>query len=258
MNYHNERISTLEDINGFDGNGKQALIFWGGWDGHEPELIANRIRAILEVYGMHVRLVDSQACLGDAKLLMEQHLIVPVWTMGEIEDVYVDNVVKAVGNGTGLAGCHGGMCDAFRTSVTWQFMTGGNWVSHPGNDGLAYTVKIRAGSSPIVQGLEDFEVASEQYYLHVDPAVQILAETEFPVYHWYHASNGKVSVPAAWTKYWGHGRVFYTSLGHHDDLFDRSREAGLMLRRGLIWAAAGKDIAAELNGSYRDFANEES
>ena len=53
-------------------------------------------------------------------------------------------------------------------------------MSHPGGNGIHYTVNIRKGSSPIVEGLEDFEVDSEHYYLHVDPAIEVLATTRFP------------------------------------------------------------------------------
>ena len=58
----------------------------------------------------------------------------------------------------GIAGNHGGMCDAFRNNVEWQFMTGGNWVAHPGNDGTEYEVNIKQSSSPIVKGIADFMV----------------------------------------------------------------------------------------------------
>src|SRR5690625_6477291 len=80
-------------------------------------------------------------------------------------------------SGVGLAGCHGGMCDSFRKNVDWQFMTGGNWVAHPGNDGVDYMVNIKHSSSPLLEGMQDFKVTSEQYYLHVDPAVEVLATT---------------------------------------------------------------------------------
>ena len=52
-------------------------------------------------------------------------------------------VTNAVASGVWIAGNHGGMCDAFRNNVEWQFMTGGNWVAHPGNDGVEYTVHIK-------------------------------------------------------------------------------------------------------------------
>ena len=118
-------------------------------------------------------------------------------------------------------------------------MTGGQWVAHPGNDGTRYTVNVRRGSSPIVEGLEDFEVCSEQYYLHVDPAIEVLATTRFPVAAGPHCANKPVDMPVVWTKYWGCGRVFYNSLGHHDDVFDKSPEAAVLMERGLVWAAEG-------------------
>ena len=52
-------------------------------------------------------------------------------------------------------------------------------------------------------------------------------------------------MPVAWTKYWGIGRVFYCSLGHHDDVFDRSPSASVLMERGMVWAAEGKSYAKE-------------
>ena len=222
---------------------KKALIFQGGWDGHEPKLVSARFARLLEKNGFSVQISDSQDCLADADALMELDLIVACWTMGEIDHRYVQNISKAVASGTGLAGCHGGMCDAFRQDTEWQFMTGGQWVSHPGGDGTNYTVNIRHGSSPIVEGLEDFPVCSEHYYLHVDPAIEVLATTRFPVVHYYHISNKPIDMPVAWTKFWGNGRVFYNSLGHHDDVFDKSPSAEVLMERGMLWAAEGKAYA---------------
>ena len=152
-------------------------------------------------------------------------------------------VSEAIGSGVGIAGCHGGMCDSFRNSTEWQFITGGQWVSHPGGDGIKYTVNIHPGSSPIVEGLEDFEVVSEHYYLHIDPSIEVLASTKFPLVNFYHAANKPVQMPVAWTKYWGLGRVFYCSLGHHDDVFDNSPNAQVLMERGMLWAAEGKEYA---------------
>ena len=135
--------------------GKKALIFQGGWDGHEPALVAERFRGMLERHGYACEMHDTQDVLADAEKLMGMDLIVPCWTMGEIKPEYTGNISRAVAAGCGLAGCHGGMCDAFRQDVEWQFMTGGQWVSHPGGDGIDYTVNIRKGSSPIVERSEE-------------------------------------------------------------------------------------------------------
>lgn len=218
---------------------KKALIVWGGWDGHEPEQVAGIFAGILQHEGFEVEVSDTLEAFSDGEKLMGLDLIAPVWTMGQIEQRLVDHVSAAVQNGTGLAGCHGGMCDSFRNNVDWQFMTGGQWVAHPGNDGVKYTVEIKGSSSPLVEGIADFTVASEQYYLHVDPAVEVLATTRFPVVDGPHRLNKAVDMPVIWTKRWGLGRVYYNSLGHHADIVDMPQVKELM-RRGLLWAAAGK------------------
>ena len=124
-------------------------------------------------------------------------------------------------------------------------MTGGQWVSHPGGDGVEYTVNINKGSSPITEGLEDFPVKSEQYYLHIDPANEVLATTRFPSVAYYNTANKAVDIPVAWTRYWGLGRVYYLSLGHHDDVFDLSPTADILLKRGLLWAGEGRQFAED-------------
>ncbi len=222
---------------------KKALIFQGGWDGHEPKLVSKRFAGLLEKNGYEVKITDTLDTLLDREYLMGLDLIVPCWTMGEIPRECRENVCAAVANGTGIAGCHGGMCDSFRQDTEWQFMTGGQWVSHPGGDVTDYTVNVCHGSSPIIEGIEDFTICSEQYYLHVDPAVEVLATTRFPVVNYYHASNKQVDMPVVWTKYWGCGRVFYNSLGHHDDVFDKSPAAEIMMERGMLWAGEGKEYA---------------
>lgn len=222
---------------------KQALIVWGGWDGHEPDKVAARFQRILENEGLEVCVSDTLDAFADAERLMGLHLIVPIWTGGNLAGELCRNVSAAVAAGTGLAGNHGGMCDAFRENVEWQFMTGANWVSHPGGL-IDYTVEIRKNSSsPIVEGIEDFPVHSEQYYLHVDPAIEVLATTRFPLATYYHSANKAIDMPVVWTKKWGHGRVFYSSLGHTDNVFDDSPASEEIMRRGMLWAIEGKDIA---------------
>lgn len=232
----------------------KALIVYGGWEGHTPKESAAVFETELKSRGYDVEMRDSLDAYTDEALMQRVDLIVPIWTMGKIEKEQTENVSNAVASGVGLAGCHGGMCDAFRESVLWQFMTGGNWVAHPGGDGVEYIVHIRNNSSPLLQGIQDFHVKSEQYYLHVDPAVEVLATTPFPTVKWYHSPNGHVDMPVIWTKRWGHGRVFYNSLGHHADIFEIP-EALETMRRGLLWAAEGKQIAVDEGKSLDDYAS---
>jgi len=234
---------------------KKALIVQGGWDGHEPVQVSQIFEKLLIAEGFEVEVSDTLDSFLDVEKLKKLHLIVPSWTMGKITREQSQPVIEAVASGVGIAGCHGGMCDSFRECVEWQFMTGGQWVSHPGGDGVDYIVNVKKGSSPLVDGIEDFRVKSEQYYLHIDPAIEVLATTRFPVVDWFHTSNGPVEMPVVWTKRWGHGRVFYNSLGHHADVFDNESALELM-RRGFLWAAKGKDIAVELNLDSNVFKSE--
>jgi type 1 glutamine amidotransferase len=234
---------------------KKVLIVRGGWAGHDPVRVSERFRDLLEKEGMQVEISDTLDAFLDLDKLMQVHLIIPVWTMGKIANEQVKPVLEAVASGVGIAGCHGGMCDAFRECVEWQFMTGGQWVSHPGGSEVEYTVNIKSTSSPITEGIKDFSIKSEQYYLHIDPAIEVLATTRFPIAAWYHSSNGEVDVPVVWTKRWGHGRVFYSSLGHDNSVFDTS-EALEIMRRGFLWAIEGRDIAIRNNLSSDVFKDE--
>ena len=214
---------------------KRALITWGGWPGHEPDKVAALFAGVLREEGFAVEVTDTLGCFDDAAALTAFDLIVPIWTMSSIEPQQTAHVAAAVAAGTGLAGCHGGMCDAFRNDVLWQFMTGAQWVAHPGNDGVEYGVRI-ISADPLVAGIADFTVKTEQYYLHVDPAVKVLAVCDFPVIDGPHAANGPVAMPVVFTKLWGQGRIYYNALGHHADVIDHGAPLE-MLRRGMLWAA---------------------
>lgn len=213
----------------------KALITWGGWEGHQPDLVAALFAGWLREAGMEVQVTDSLSCFDDPDALTGLSLIVPIWTMSKIEKQQALNVCAAVASGVGLAGCHGGMCDAFRENVDWQFMTGAQWVAHPGNDGVRYRVRITSGHE-VVAGSPDFDVVSEQYYLHVDPAVKVHAVCDFPLVEGPHSPNGPVEMPVVFTKMWGQGRVYYNALGHQANVIDHGPAADLM-RRGLLWAA---------------------
>ena len=219
-----------------------ALITWGGWDGHQPDKVAAVFDGMLTEAGIKTTVTDTLTCFDDAEALQTYDLIVPVWTMSEITREMATNVSEAVARGTGIAGCHGGMCDAFRGSPLWQFITGANWVAHPGGDGVKHRVNI-VSDDPLVAGIADFEVETEQYYLHVDPANKVLATTRTDVVTWYHSPNGPVDMPVAWTRAWGLGRVYYNALGHQADVI-ATGPAYEMLRRGMLWAAAGKAAGA--------------
>ena len=203
-----------------------ALIVQGGWDGHEPKPVSEILGEALRGNDFEVEISDTLDSFRDQAKLEALDLIVPIWTMGTIEGDQLNPLLAAVRNGTGIAGVHGGMGDAFRNETEYQFMVGGQWVAHPGGDGVTYNVHIEDLPSPITEGLRDFSVSSEQYYMHVDPANRVLATTRF----------GEVVMPVAWTKMYGKGRVFYCSLGHVAAVA-RQPEVLTLVTRGMLWAA---------------------
>ena len=224
--------------------GRSALIVWGGWDGHEPQPVTEIIQGVLKGHGFEVEMSDTLDSFLDADRLKALDLIVPVWTMGKITGDQVNGVAAAVRGGVGMAGCHGGMCDSFREATEWHFITGGQWVSHPGNSGVTYTVKITEPTHFITEGTTDFLVTSEQYYLHTDPANKVLATTAFPSpgADGPHVGNGPVAMPVVWTKRYGEGRVFYSSLGHNAATVSEADPLRL-LTRGMLWAAGAESAA---------------
>jgi len=217
---------------------KSALIVWGGWDGHEPQKVAEFFWDLLLAEGFEVDISTTLDAFLDPSL-PDRSLVIPIFTMSEITGDQRQAICKAVAeNGVGLAGCHGGMCDAFRNDTEWQFMTGGQWVAHPGNDGVTYQIKIdRNNPHEITDGIPDFEVVSEQYYLHTDPGNNVLAYTEFPTpgVSGPHEKN-PCRMPQVWTKSYGKGRVFYTALGHHCDVLQAANPRQIC-RRGFLWSA---------------------
>ncbi len=215
---------------------RRALIVSGGWEGHQPAAVAALFKELLQSEGFHVEVSNSLDSFTDQNLLKSLSLIVPNWTMGKISPEQLNSILAAVEDGLGVAGCHGGMCDAFRDSPQWQFMTGGQWVAHPGNDRVNYHVQIADQAHPIMAGIGDFSVTSEQYYMHVDPGIRALATTKFPTAPGPHVPNGAVQMPVVWTKMYAKGRVFYCSLGHTPQILGAEPVATIM-RRGFHWSA---------------------
>ena len=206
---------------------RKALIVWGGWDGHKPKECAELFAGELKKRGWEVEVSDTLETYKDAAKMAALNLVVPMWTMGKIEKEQEKGLLDAIASGVGIAGFHGGMCDAFRNNTNYQWMTGGQWVAHPGGL-IRYTINITNHDDPITRGLSDFTFEkSEQYYMHVDPSNEVLATTTF--------DTGCV-MPAAWKRTWGKGRVFYASFGHtHEDF--TVPEALEIVLRGMEWAA---------------------
>ena len=156
---------------------KKALVVYGGWDGHTPRESTRIFSGWLAGRGFDVTESESLDIYLDEKTMAEADLIVQCVTMSEITQEQCRGLCDAVRNGSGFAGWHGGMIDSFRTDTDYQWMTGGQWVSHPGGCIPSYSVEIADPEHPITQGLGSFTMTdTEQYYLHIDPGIHHLLQ----------------------------------------------------------------------------------
>lgn len=206
---------------------KRALIISGGWEGHHPQEITGIFKLMLTEQGYEVDVSQSISTFHTEYDLKDYQIIIPNWTMGEIPAEALAALLHAIKEGAGAAGIHGGMGDAFRNETEYQFMAGGQFVAHPGGQDVEYIVGIKDREHCITKDISDFKVRSELYYMHIDPAIHILAATEFD----------QIQMPVAWTKTYGKGKVFYCSIGHKPEDI-KIEDCYKLVKNGILWAAS--------------------
>lgn len=223
--------------------GRHVLFTYGGWDGHEPLKFRDYMVPWLQSEGAKVTVHDNLEAYAKPDFMKDVDLVMQIMTMSTITKEQEKGLLDAVQkNGTGMAGWHGGMGDSFRNNPDYQYMTGGQFVIHPGGV-IDYPVKIVNKKDPITKGLKDFAMRSEQYYMHIDPNVKVLATTKFSGQ--YDSWIDGCVMPVAWKRMHGKGRIFYTSLGHNLDHITTVPDAIELLKRGIRWASASKYLPAE-------------
>jgi type 1 glutamine amidotransferase len=227
---------------------RSALVVRGGWDGHAPVAATELFIPFLEAEGFTVRVEESTAVYADEGVLAATDLIVQSVTMSTIEPDELAGLVRAVEAGTGLAGWHGGIADSFRNSSDYYHLVGGQFATHPSkspadvhgdqtDNYLTHTVDITdlGRTHHITEGLDDFELTTEQYWVLHDELSDVLATTTHPVQPW-HPWHRPVTSPAVWTREWGAGRVFVATPGHSVDVLEHP-SVRTIIERGMLWAS---------------------
>jgi type 1 glutamine amidotransferase len=210
---------------------RKALVVRGGWEGHSPVRATEMFLPGLADAGFDVEIAEDLDVYTDAGKLAATDLIVQCWSMGKLTPAQCDGLVSAVRGGTGFAGWHGGVVATFQDSPDYLRMVGGLFLYHP-PEFLDYEVRIARAQSghPIVAGLPDFTVHTEQYWMLSDSLNTVLATTEFG------PPEQPVTMPVAWTRNWGAGRIFFSAIGHRtEDLWDPA--VYTLTHRGLVWAS---------------------
>ncbi len=213
-------------------NNKNVLVVWGGWEGHKPSLFASHVEKWLISENANYQINNSLNAYNNFEELIKYDLIIQSVTLGQISENQEANLVKAVRSGVGIAGAHGGLADSFRNNTNYQFMIGGQFVKHPGGK---VKFKINMLDDELTEGLDDFEIFTEQYYLHYDPNIEIIANTKFngETFPWIE----DVVMPVSWKKTYGKGKVFYLSIGHDPNEFMMHEDGWKLLTRGFVWAS---------------------
>ncbi|GAA3559466.1 ThuA domain-containing protein [Kribbella ginsengisoli] len=209
---------------------RRALVVRGGWEGHVPVEATELFIPFLKENDFEVTVSDTTESYLD---LAGVDLVLQCITMSEITAEQVEGLEAAVRAGTGLAGWHGGIIDSFRSNTDYSFITGGQFVSHPGG-AVDHRIEI-VSDDPIVEGLTHFDLRTEQYYVHADPTNNVLATTTFrahPDFPWIEGAT----MPAVWTRTWGDGKVFVCTPGHSVADLD-TPEVRTIIERGLLWAS---------------------
>ncbi|MDH6219624.1 ThuA domain-containing protein [Streptomyces pseudovenezuelae] len=214
--------------------GRRALVVRGGWEGHSPVETTERFVPFLKEHGFTVDTSESLDVYGDADRLAATDLVVQCWTMDTIAPELSRTLAAAVRAGTGFAGWHGGIIDSFRGDLDYHLLTGGQFLMHPA-DFVNYTVRLvpERASHPVIEGLADFAVHTEQYWVATDPDIDVLATTTFPAGE---ERAHPVVMPTVWTRTYGAGKVFVSAIGHKPDDFDVP-EVRTLTERGLLWAS---------------------
>ncbi|HEX5562132.1 MAG TPA: ThuA domain-containing protein [Nocardioidaceae bacterium] len=215
---------------------RRALVVRGGWEGHSPVEATERFIPFLEEEGFTVAVHEGPAVYADKEVLAGTDLVLQCFTQGEATDEQVTNLADAVRAGTGLAGWHGGIVDSFRGSPDYLHLTGGQWAAHPGGF-VDYEVEVvpERAEHPVVAGLDRWKHHTEQYWCLTDGLNDVLATSRFEATletPW----REDLVVPAVWTRQWGAGRVFVSTIGHKLEDLDVP-EVRTLTERGLLWAA---------------------
>ncbi|GHD39465.1 hypothetical protein D9V29_07915 [Mycetocola manganoxydans] len=229
-------------------NARTALVVRGGWDGHQPVEATNLFLPFLEASGFEVRVEESPAVYADADYMATVDLIVQCNTMNTIEKDEFAGLRTAIEAGTGMAGWHGGIADSYRNNSDYLHLIGGQFACHPGkhpderigdasDNYIDYRVEMTdaAASHPITEGISDFDLTTEQYWVLSDDYIDVLATTTLPAREW-DAWTRPVVSPAIWTRQWGKGKIFVATPGHSVEVL-QDENVRTIIERGMLWAS---------------------
>ena len=167
-------------------------------------------------------------------------------------------LLKAIAEGKGFVGCHCAS-DTFHSAGPrdrnqekskidpYIAMLGGEFIKHGRQQKAGQ--RVVDGKFPGMEGVKDFTLLEEWYALKnfaPDLHVILAQETKGMV----DAEYQRPSFPCTWARMHEKGRVFYTSMGHREDVWTNATFQALLLG-GLSWSLGRvkADLAANAKES---------
>jgi len=229
---------------------KKALIVRGGRPAHQPVETTEHFRPFLESEGFEITVSDSPKIYSDTEFMASVDLIIQC-IESEIDESSVRGLTKAVANGTGFIGWHGGVLVGFTQSESYYQLIGAKFVAHPGKAEelrtgkeddffIDHTIEFTdlGKEDAITREFQNFDLTTEQYWLLADSYMKVLATTT------QQSTAGDpwkspVTSPAIWTRQWGEGRIFICSPGHNLEVISHPIITQI-IRNGAIWATRSR------------------
>lgn len=196
------------------------------------------LTALGEKHGLEVVCSqDNTVFDGD---LHEYDLMVMYTSGNPFEGRQMQNLIDAVAAGKPLVGIHA-TTDTYASPEIDPYLAllGGSFVSH--GEQQKARQRVTSPKFPGVEKLGDgFELEEEWYLLRgfaKDLHVILLQETKGMTGEMYQRSP----YPATWARRHGKGRVFYTDLGHREDVWENPTFQNILLG-GISWALGQVDV----------------
>jgi type 1 glutamine amidotransferase len=166
--------------------------------------------------------------------------------------------LDAIAAGKGFIGCHCAS-DTFHSPGKrgenqepdkydpYIAMLGGEFISH--GDQQPARMKVVDPKFPGVRSLKSFDMQEEWYALKnfaPDLHVILVQETDDMKHDKGNAIYDRPSYPATWARMHGKGRVFYTSMGHREDVWESDLMQGV-LTGALSWVLGNIEVDVKPN-----------
>lgn len=169
---------------------------------HQFEIMGPIYEKFLSEAGFSVTLTENR---DDFKTdALDPYDAIVCYTTGEnLTAEQAEGLFRGIAHkGKGFIGVHSA-ADSFKETPGYLNMVGAKFLSHPDHWPML-TFNVLSRFHPVLQGIEDFQMAEELYLMETYGSFELLMST------WWKGFER----PITWVKPYGHGRVVYTALGH--------------------------------------------